>query len=344
MKKSELQRQILDSFSSEEWAAMEEDRVTVPLREYNRQVLLELRAREEDFPGEAEDARILSLRSHLERFLARYWAEEPGAHKYVIQVCLALSLLYEKPMHPPASVGYRSLVEKGRIRYFCPAREEGEDSLCLFCPTESMSVLEERWEALSAEAARREGKTSAMVRLAAYRAGFQDAGALDTAALRFHPEVRATCEGNRCRGYGSSWACPPAVGTLEECRERVLGFGKLMLVSKAYLLEDGMDFAGVGAAMGDFKTCALELGKALRPRLKKLLILSNEGCGRCRTCTWPEEACRFPEELQPSIEGFGFIVSELAKQAGIPYLNGKDTVTFFGAVLYDEDAPARQEE
>ena len=78
--------------------------------------------------------------------------------------------------------------------------------------------------------------------------------------------------------------------------------------------------------------------------LSKLLILSNEGCMRCNTCTWPEEACRFPEELQPSIEGFGFVVSELAKQAGIPYMNGKNTVTFFGAVLYNENGRLSEEE
>ncbi len=344
MKKSELKRQILEAFSAEEWAAMEEDRAAVPLRSYNRQILLDLRAREADFPGEAEEARVLALRSQLESYLARYWAEEPGAHKYVVQVCLALAFLYEKPMHPPESAGYRSLVQEGRIRYFCPAREEGDGSLCLFCPTEPIGVLEARWKTREAETARREGGTSALVLGEAFRAGAQDAGVLETKALRFHEEVRAICEGNRCRGYGASWACPPAVGSLEECRARVLSFGKLLLFSKAYLLEDSMDFSGVGSAMRDFKACALALGKALRPRLKRLLILSNEGCGRCRKCTWPEEACRFPDELQPSIEGFGFIVSELAKQAGIPYLNGKNTVTFFGAVLYDENGRLSEEE
>ena len=98
-----------------------------------------------------------------------------------------------------------------------------------------------------------------------------------------------------------------------------------------------MDFRAVGAAMEDFKVCSRTLGRLTRPQYPGLLILSNESCRRCEHCTWPDAPCRFPEDLQPSIEGFGFIVSELAQQAGIPYLNGKNSVTFFGAVLYDED-------
>ena len=343
MKKSELRKEILSAFTQEEWAALASERTAAPVSRFNREMLLDLRERE-DFPGEADDEKVRALRETVESYLREQWAEEPGAHKYVVAVCLVMTFLYEKPMHPPEKALYRCLVRDGKARYFCPAREPGEGSVCEFCLSEPMSTLEEGWEALIADTARREGEASARVQREVVRAGFQDSGTVKTSALRFHEEVRATCEGNRCRGYGSSWACPPAVGSLEECRERVLGFEKLQLFSKAYLLSDSMDFSSMGSAMLDFKECAWALGKQLRPRLKRLLILSNEGCMRCKTCTWPEEACRFPEELQPSIEGFGFIVSELAKQAGIPYMNGKSTVTFFGAVLFDENGLLSQEE
>ncbi len=342
MKKSELQREILSAFTKEEWAALESGRNSVPVSSFNREILLELRERE-DFSGEAEDRAVRALGETVENYLRQYWAEEPGAHKYVVSVCLAMTFLYEKPMHPPEKAQYRCLVRDGKTRYFCPAREPGEGSVCEFCLSEPMHTLEERWAALEAETARKEGRVSALVQREIFRAGFQDSGVTQTGALRFYREVRETCEGNRCRGYDRSWACPPAVGSLEECRARVLGYEKLQLFSKAYPLGDSMDFSAAGKAMGDFKECARALGKRLRPRLEKLLILSNEGCGRCERCTWPEAPCRFPDELQPSIEGFGFVVSELAKQAGIPYMNGKNTVTFFGAVLYDESESMEQE-
>jgi len=35
-----------------------------------------------------------------------------------------------------------------------------------------------------------------------------------------------------------------------------------------------------------------------------------------------------------SLEGYGFIVSELAESAGIRYHNGANTVTYFGALCF----------
>ena len=40
--------------------------------------------------------------------------------------------------------------------------------------------------------------------------------------LLFSERVRYICR-TECAMYGRSWACPPAVGTVEACRERVMG-------------------------------------------------------------------------------------------------------------------------
>ena len=71
----------------------------------------------------------------------------------------------------------------------------------------------------------------------------------------------------------------------------------------------------------DFKDTVDRLADRIKPNFQEALILSNEGCGRCKTCIYPDAPCRFPDKLYPSIEGFGFIVSELAK------LPGSDTIT-----------------
>jgi hypothetical protein len=39
----------------------------------------------------------------------------------------------------------------------------------------------------------------------------------------------------------------------------------------------------------------------------------------------------------PSLEAYGINVSELAKAAGMNYINGQNTVTYFGAVLFSLD-------
>lgn len=163
--------------------------------------------------------------------------------------------------------------------------------------------------------------------------GFTQAGWLDPATLTLHEEVREICRGNSCRGYGASWACPPAIGDLETCRQRLLRYPRMLLFSKCCQLEDSFDFEGMGAGMREFKELVDKLQEALTPLSKRFLILSNEGCGRCQSCTYPDAPCRFPQLLHHSLEGYGLVVADLAREAGLNYHNGPNTVTFFGALL-----------
>ena len=168
------------------------------------------------------------------------------------------------------------------------------------------------------------------------RCGFTESGYLDPGNAVFYPEVRKICQGNTCRNYGSSWACPPAVGTIAECEKRVRQYQYMLLFSKKYELEDSFDFEGMTEGMADFKRSVQQFHEEIRGILTHFLMLSNEGCGRCSRCTYPDAPCRFPQLLQHSLEGYGFIVSELAAQAGIRYHNGTNTVTYFGALLFRE--------
>lgn len=165
---------------------------------------------------------------------------------------------------------------------------------------------------------------------------FFEFGCIDVTDLKFYPEIRKICEGNSCRNYATSWACPPAVGTVEECRERVNQYQKMMLFSAEYELEDSFDFDGMAKAIKDFKRMVDSFSVRIGNVLNNYLLLSNEGCGRCTECTYPDAPCRFPDMLHHSLEGYGFIVSELAQMAGVSYNNGVNTVTFFGALLYGE--------
>ena len=169
----------------------------------------------------------------------------------------------------------------------------------------------------------------------ALNCGFTEAGLIKTTMLNFYPEVRKICEGNTCRSYGKTWVCPPAVGTLDECKAKVMAYENMLLFSQKFQLEDSFDFEGMHGGMFLFKDTVDRFAEAIRPLLDNCLILSNEGCNRCHECAYPNAPCRVPDKLYPSIEGFGFIVSELAVQAGIRYNNGSNTVTFFGAILYD---------
>lgn len=152
--------------------------------------------------------------------------------------------------------------------------------------------------------------------------------------LKFYEEVRTLCKKNTCRNYGTSWACPPAIGTLSQCEKRVHQFDKMLLFSKKYQLNDSFDFESMIAGLKDFKHSVDNFQQKLQPILFHYLLLSNEGCGRCEKCTYPDFQCKFPELLHHSLEGYGFIIKELADEAGMRYINGTNTVTFFGALMF----------
>jgi predicted metal-binding protein len=72
-----------------------------------------------------------------------------------------------------------------------------------------------------------------------------------------------------------------------------------------------------------------------RPEIARVLHLGAGGCGVCETCAKRTgEPCRAPALAMPSLEAYGINVSRLAAAADMKYTNGKDTVTYFGAVLF----------
>jgi predicted metal-binding protein len=161
-------------------------------------------------------------------------------------------------------------------------------------------------------------------------------GLAKPAEIKYRQEIREICKDNSCGQYGKTWACPPAVGTVEECKDRCLQYSAMLVFTGKFMLEDSFDFEGMARAMNDFKRIAHDVESAAKSYLKTYLVLSNESCNTCKTCAYPDAPCRFPEQLHHSIEGYGILVSELAKQAGVNYNNGNNTVTYFGALLFND--------
>lgn len=164
--------------------------------------------------------------------------------------------------------------------------------------------------------------------------GIHEYGVSSTTDIPFEQEIRKICEDNTCRLYGKTWACPPAVGTVVECRERCLQYKTALVFNGVYPLEDSFDYEGMFRGHGAFKDLCDRLYKLAKTQLREFLLLSNEGCKRCKNCTYPWAPCRQPELLFPSLEGFGIHVAKLANCTNIKYVNEKNIVTYFGMLLY----------
>ncbi|MCR4843001.1 MAG: DUF2284 domain-containing protein [Eubacterium sp.] len=153
--------------------------------------------------------------------------------------------------------------------------------------------------------------------------------------ISFSPQVRDLCEKNYCGHYGKSWACPPAVGTYEECMARIKKYDRIMVFTTLHPLEDSFDFEGMMAGQKSHGETADKVFKGVVQHLKgDVLNLSKDGCGICETCSYPDSPCRFPDKLAPAIESYGVEVNRLAAATGVNYINGANTVTYFGCVLF----------
>lgn len=327
----ELLDRIISLIDPAEWSELEGDDHMLPVNEFNRSVLLRLYEFEPaDGKVNIEDVEL--LRTMLASYLEEQLPEKPEAHRFIIASCLGLTFVLREPMHPVEPTGIRSFVRDGVATYYCPIKNDSVTcGMCVCLPMSDWDALTER----SIETyAQEHGDAAARIARAAFDAGLLETGMIDVDKLTFHESVRAICESNSCGTYNKTWACPPAVGDLNACREQCLAFTYMQVASCAYMLDDEFDFEGMARCVKDFEHKFELFGSAVRDIVPECLILSNEGCSRCVNCTWPDAPCRFPDKMHPAIEGYGFIVSELATLSNVRYSNGPRTVTFFGAVLY----------
>lgn len=164
--------------------------------------------------------------------------------------------------------------------------------------------------------------------------GVSKYGVVKTEEFVFGEEIRKICDGNGCGSFAKSWVCPPAIGTYEETKERVLSYENALVFQTIYPLEDSFDFEGMDRARIDFRTVCDNINELAKTKGVQYLILSNGGCSRCERCTYPDSPCVHPDKLYPALEGSGVYVNKLAQSAGLKYINGINTVTYFGVVLY----------
>lgn len=83
--------------------------------------------------------------------------------------------------------------------------------------------------------------------------GIQEYGVISTAEIPFEGAIRKICEDNGCRLYGTTWACPPAVGTVKECQTQCLKYETAMVFNSVYPLKDSFDYEGMMQGHSAFK-------------------------------------------------------------------------------------------
>ena len=163
--------------------------------------------------------------------------------------------------------------------------------------------------------------------------GFADASVIDTSELVFVPEFRTLCEENQCGKYGVNYACPPDCGTVEEMKERVLGFRHALVMQTMWDIEDPLDNAQIKPAKAKHNQMTRQLiDQAEEPGL----MIGVSGCSLCDPCAVTEgKPCRFPKLRYSCMSAYCIFVKEMAGRCHMDYDCAPGITTFFSMYCFN---------
>ena len=169
----------------------------------------------------------------------------------------------------------------------------------------------------------------------ALRCGAFKAAAIDVSDIPFRREFRDACKQNRCGKYGTNWMCPPDVGDIDELIARASAYKRAFVLQRVGFLTDSFDVEGMELASRKHRKLLVSFFSKITPYVGRALKLGGGACLVCDMCAkCTGDLCRHPEKAIASLEAYGIAVSELAERSGLQYVNGVNTITYFGAVLY----------
>ncbi|MDO4261598.1 MAG: DUF2284 domain-containing protein [Eubacteriales bacterium] len=151
--------------------------------------------------------------------------------------------------------------------------------------------------------------------------------------LVFLDRVRYICE-TECPQYAKSWSCPPAVGTVEECRQRCGRYTGGFLFTTVAEVNDIADMKETLATRMEHEEITRRIREIFLAQCDEVQALSTESCAICGSCSYPDAPCRHPDRMFPCIESYGILVTDLAERYGISFSNGGNVVTWFSLLLF----------
>ena len=152
--------------------------------------------------------------------------------------------------------------------------------------------------------------------------------------LEFTERIRWICQ-HECPMYGKSWACPPGVGEVSECKARCMQFENCLMISTITEVRDIADLAETLATRPEHEAITNQVRDLMRQQGVDPYILSTEACAECDRCAILDgEPCRMPERMHPCVESHGINVLPIIDELGLTFQYGENVVTWFSLLFY----------
>ena len=157
---------------------------------------------------------------------------------------------------------------------------------------------------------------------------------IDPRELEFNNRIRWICE-NECPMYGTSWACPPGVGSVAVCEGRCRSFENCLLISSIVEVADIANLEETLATRSDHEALTNQVRDIMEELGVKPFILSTEACAICERCAYLDgEKCRFPEKMHPCVESHGINVVPVMERLGLEFQFGANVVTWISLLFF----------
>ena len=152
--------------------------------------------------------------------------------------------------------------------------------------------------------------------------------------LDFNERIRWICE-HECPMYGKSWACPPAVGAVAECKAKCLQYKNCLMISTITEVSDIASIDETLATRPEHEEVTNMVRELFREQGIEPYILSTESCAACERCAVLDgEPCRDPERMHPCVESHGINILPVIDELGLTFQYGENVVTWFSLLLY----------
>ncbi len=172
---------------------------------------------------------------------------------------------------------------------------------------------------------------------AALDCGADKAELIDPSKVVTSNTFRSYCEANVCGFYGRCWSCPPDIGNIDVLIAELKQYRHALLYQIISPVESSIDMEGLNIATKKLSDTSQKLQSYIRAFFRKPFLHLAGSCHLCPECAKiSDEPCRYPDRMLPALSSYGIDVCGTCEGTSLRYMNGENTVTFFGMILFNE--------
>ena len=159
---------------------------------------------------------------------------------------------------------------------------------------------------------------------------------IDPKQLEFSERIRYICKAE-CPMYGKTWACPPAVGEVDACAKKCLGYENCLMIGTITEIEDIYSMEAALASRPDHEKITNQVRDLMRQQGVEPYILSTEACAICERCAFLDGLpCRLPGRMHPCVESHGINLIPALEENGLDFQYGDNMVTWYSLLFFNE--------